>query len=203
MPDDEMTRAESILAGQRRMDAATPKLSADATRAERMLAEESLAYANKLLDAAVIAEDKQRIATMAEDGIVPPGYALMAIETVDFFHKTDDRPRSVWLADRAKCAATSPVRMAEIYEDVHGLFGFEVANKEPMDKLEDAIWNKELDASFAETANEIAGARWGDDQLADERTLEIWQAAEQEPTTMHLQDEELRPVLRLGRSVRL
>ncbi len=192
MTDDEMTRAERILAGQRRLDAATPKLPAEATRAERMLAEESLAYANKLLDAAVIAGDKQRIATMAEDGIVPPGYALMAIEVVQY-DSPERRPRSVWLADRAKCAATSTERMAEIYQHEARVDDLKPANNEPMRELGEAVFDKDMTRYF-EAMSELPCEAIGDELVCPDDTKLVAE---------YLDYEQLRPVLRLGRGVKL
>ena len=202
MADDEMTRAERILAGERRLDAATPKLPAEATRAERMLAEESLAYANKLLDAAVVAGDKQRIVTMAEDGIVPPGYALMAIEVVQYDSQIEDRTRSVWLADRAKFAATSPVRMTEVFESIQESWAIgqiEPANKEPMAKLSDAVWTKELDGMFTAYA-EATTFSCATDDPGEEPLLSF---DEERCSLMLREDEQTRPVLRLGEGLKL
>ena len=137
-----------------RMNAANERREAQRIAQEKKVLDRARNFPDHLIDDAVAQGDVQRLATMAEKGIIDPADAVLAAGVVEYDHP-ENRTRSVWLADRALTEARFPHRMNEIAAEarVERSLG-KLANPEVHTRINEAVCDKLWDSVFSD---------WGDD----------------------------------------
>ena len=179
-----------------RLQVGADRREAQRERMDRAALDRPRNATDKRLDDAVAHGDLQRLAAMAEQGIIEPNDARLAADIVRYDHP-EHRTRSVWMADRALTAARFPHRMEDIAGEARFTRTVEArtANPEVRHRILGAVMDKLWDGALQGLLDD--DARWGADPEQDAtdaaRHLQI---PRQEP-------EPDRPIERLAQRVRM